>query len=276
MPRPSGIEAEPAPGEVLRPGAVDPAAGDAATSPAVGRVQPGRDPAAWWSSRRRSARAARRPALGDLEVDAEQHVDAFVGGAHVDSPRSSLEQVHPPRACHVPPAPRYAARTASSVWISAAVPVRDDPAEVEHVHRRRTLASRGAHRARPAPPRPLPPRARAGASANCIGLLSSWPDAGSSSRSTCGCVASAPAELDEAALAGRQRVDPCVGDGAEADALDDRVDHRRGVVPSRDQPLRMSAATRMFSRTLEQAEQLEPLERAGQARAAPAWCGLRP
>ena len=40
-----------------------------------------------------------------------------------------------------------------------------------------------------------------------LGLRLVLPDAGSSSSSTCGCVAERAAELDEPGLAGRQRVD---------------------------------------------------------------------
>ena len=78
------------------------------------RVQPGRDP------QRRglpgAVRAEQRDdaRLGDLEVDAEQDVDALVGGVDV----AELEEVHV-----VPAAlPRYAASTASFCWISAGLP----------------------------------------------------------------------------------------------------------------------------------------------------------
>ena len=79
-----------------------------------------------------------------------------------------------------------------------------------------------------------------------------------------------PAELHEPALAGRQRVDALVGDRAQPDPVDDRLDDLgRVVLVLRASPCRMSAATRMFSRTREQAEELEPLERPGQPEPGP-------
>ena len=59
--------------------------------------------------------------FGHFEVDAEEHVDTFVRGAHP----AQLEQVHGADLEPLPeplPEPRYAASTASLVWISSGVP----------------------------------------------------------------------------------------------------------------------------------------------------------
>ena len=81
------------------------------------------------------------------------------------------------------------------------------------------------------------------------------------------------AELDQPALAGGQRVDPLVGDGPQPDAVDDRLDDLgRVVLVLRVAPADVGGDADVLAHG-EQAEQLEPLERAGEARAGPASWG---
>ena len=95
---------------------------------------------------------------------------------------------------------------------SAGRPVRDDPAEVEHVDVRRTCPSRSSCRARRAARRDRPPPGRASSAPSALVSPSLRPADGSSSRSTRGLARERTRDLDEARGAGRQLVDLLVGD----------------------------------------------------------------
>ena len=80
--------------------------------------------------------------------------------------------------------------------------------------------------------------------------VSSWPDAGSSSSSTSGWWRGS-GRARPGGLAGGERVDPRVGDVASSPTRSMIASTTSaGLSLSCDQPLRTSAATRMFSRTL--------------------------
>ena len=211
MPRPSGIEAHTGAGEGVGRHAGDVAAAQQQAS------RRRHDLARRDRERRRLAGAVRAEQRVDLarrerEVDAVQHVDAAVAGAHrrqFQYRRATRVDREPGRradgfgGCHdALPAvvPRYARCTSGSTWISLGVPLRDDAAEVEHVdvrarshdERHVVLDQQDAQAACR--------RARAAGARARRSRRSSSPDDGSSSRSTRGAVPSARASSTRRAV----------------------------------------------------------------------------
>ena len=283
MPRPSGIRHTPA------------RASASGATPVTSRPQrsklpdDGHDLARRDRERRRLARAVRPEQREDLarrerEVDAVQHVDAAVAGAHRrelehrDSSPAARRRVRIVVDAVTAPAcggAEVRALHRGSAWISSGVPLRDDAAEVEHVDVRARPITSGMSCSTSRTPSPS-------AASSC----SRRPSASVSSlvetrrrlveQEHLGSVASARGELDEARGAGGQRVDLAVGDRADADPFEQLVgDRRRRRSALRPAPAHLERDEHVLARG-EAAERLEPLERARDAEPRPrcgAWRG---
>ena len=235
---------------------------------------------------------ATTPPAGQREVDAVQHVDSAVAARGrravravrqvlmTDSRCALLERgalirnaeripLRQRSRCHLlrgaevaPPGP--------GIGRTEAVAFGDQLAEVEHEDVRADLHDELHVVLDEQDRHAVGRRARAAARRTPSVSSSSWPDAGSSSSSSRGWMASARAELDEPALAGGQRVGALVGHVGQADPLEQLVAPSAAasaVVPFA--PLRRSRAPRGCSRGRSAAEELEPLERAGHPEPGP-------